>query len=407
MRDPKEAADNPTHCTAIIAIRKGNTQGMNAIGTDDIIGIQGITTVGQRRRTVGEGRNTGIGHFLRARLHWAIAAFLVLAAISGCGSLEERLPDQALSPIKSLSDTPAPPTVTRETPSGEVPSGKTSSRPIMDRQLQVAPVAADLPEYNRREWRHWTDEDDDCQDARQEALIAESTVPVTFKSDEQCRVVTGRWVGPYTGTEVDEPGKLDIDHMVPLVNAHRSGGWAWDRDRKAAYANDLTYPGHLIAATAAANRAKGGKGPEDWRPPDESYWCTYAVDWTNIKIKWGLTATQREWDALRDMLATCEESFTSPVPQPTATVQHSPGRDSTNATETAEMPTPPATPEVSDAPTQTRPGLRYDPGGPDRDCSDFETQREAQDFFEAAGGPQRDPHLLDRNKDGMACESLP
>ena len=215
MRDPKEAADNPTHCTAIIAIRKGNTQGMNAIGTDDIIGIQGITTVEQRRRTVGEGRNTGIGHFLRARLHWAIAAFLVLAAISGCDSLEERLPDQALSPIKSLSDTPAPPTATREIPSEETPSGKTSSRPIMDRQLQVAPVAADLPEYNRREWRHWTDEDDDCQDARQEALIAESTVPVTFKSDEQCRVVTGRWVGPYTGTEVDEPGKLDIDHMVP------------------------------------------------------------------------------------------------------------------------------------------------------------------------------------------------
>lgn len=374
----------------------------------------------------GEGRHIGIGHFLRVRLSWAAAAFLVIAAIGGCDSLEERVPEQALAPIKSLSDTPAPPTVTRDipsgefssdtpapptmtsnTPSGEVPSDKTSSSPIVDWQLQVAPVAADLPEYNRREWRHWTDEDDDCQDARQEALVAESTVPVTFKSDKQCRVATGRWVGPYTGTEVDDPGKLDIDHMVPLANAHRSGGWAWDRDHKAAYANDLTYPGHLIAATAAANRAKGGKGPEDWRPPEESYWCTYAVDWTNIKIKWGLTATQREWDALREMLATCDEDLAMDTPQPVATAQLTPDRESTTTTETPKLPATLTTPEVTDAQPEVKPGLRYDPSGPDRDCSDFETQREAQVFFEAAGGPERDPHLLDRNKDGTACESLP
>ncbi len=58
----------------------------------------------------------------------------------------------------------------------------------------------------------------------------------------------------------------------------------------------------------------------------------------------------------------------------------------------------------------TRPpagGLRYDPFGPDRDCSDFETQAEAQQFFLAAGGPQRDPHRLDADHDGVACESLP
>ncbi len=44
---------------------------------------------------------------------------------------------------------------------------------------------------------------------------------------------------------------------------------------------------------------------------------------------------------------------------------------------------------------------------PDRDCSDFETQAEAQAFFEAAGGPARDPHRLDADGDGEACESLP
>lgn len=49
----------------------------------------------------------------------------------------------------------------------------------------------------------------------------------------------------------------------------------------------------------------------------------------------------------------------------------------------------------------------YDPQGPDRDCSDFKTQKEAQAFYEAAGGPEKDPHRLDPDKDGVACESLP
>ncbi|BDG59281.1 thermonuclease family protein [Caldinitratiruptor microaerophilus] len=49
------------------------------------------------------------------------------------------------------------------------------------------------------------------------------------------------------------------------------------------------------------------------------------------------------------------------------------------------------------------------PGGAfaDRDCSDFRTQAEAQAFFEANGGPARDPHRLDGDHDGIACESLP
>lgn len=43
----------------------------------------------------------------------------------------------------------------------------------------------------------------------------------------------------------------------------------------------------------------------------------------------------------------------------------------------------------------------------DKDCSDFKTQKEAQDFFISQGGPASDPHKLDQDKDGVACESLP
>lgn len=43
----------------------------------------------------------------------------------------------------------------------------------------------------------------------------------------------------------------------------------------------------------------------------------------------------------------------------------------------------------------------------DKDCSDFATQEEAQRFYEDQGGPEQDPHMLDPDKDGKACEGLP
>lgn len=51
--------------------------------------------------------------------------------------------------------------------------------------------------------------------------------------------------------------------------------------------------------------------------------------------------------------------------------------------------------------------LPYDPAGADRDCGNFKTHAEAQAFFIAAGGPAHDPHRLDGDNDGIACESLP
>jgi hypothetical protein len=40
----------------------------------------------------------------------------------------------------------------------------------------------------------------------------------------------------------------------------------------------------------------------------------------------------------------------------------------------------------------------------DMDCSDFSTWEEAQSFFENAG--PGDPHRLDGDNDGIACEGL-
>ena len=179
--------------------------------------------------------------------------------------------------------------------------------PTTSLAITVAPIPADIPEYSRSQWKHWTDEDGDCQDARQEALISESLVEATFESERKCRVATGRWYGAFAGIYVEAPGDFDIDHLVPLKNAHDSGGWAWSSDRKQEYANYLVDPDHLIAVTKGANRSKGARGPEEWRPPDEGYWCEYATDWTEVKMEWGLTMTQRETEAVIEMLDTCEE----------------------------------------------------------------------------------------------------
>ena len=83
--------------------------------------------------------------------------------------------------------------------------------------------SADCPKYELKSYHHWTDEDRDCQNARHEVLIEESLSTVVFKSAKGCRVVSGSWDDPYSGKTIINATKLDIDHMVPLKEAHESG----------------------------------------------------------------------------------------------------------------------------------------------------------------------------------------
>lgn len=119
---------------------------------------------------------------------------------------------------------------------------------------------------------------------RNEVLLAENPGDATHRSVRRCRVASGQWFAPYSGTVVTVPGDLDIYHTLPLANAHKSGAWQWSPERKRLYANYLDDPSHLIAVTASANCSKGAKGPDEWRPPDGSYWCPYAVNWITVKF---------------------------------------------------------------------------------------------------------------------------
>ena len=211
----------------------------------------------------------------------------------------------------------------------------------------VAPIPPGIPRYDRAEWGNWIDEDRDCQDARQEVLIEESEVSVTYEDSSQCRVASGQWTGLYSGEVFIDPRDLDVDHMVPLANAHRSGGWAWDREKKKRYANDLSYEGHLIAVKASENRSKGSKGPEEWKPSDPGYYCQYAIDWITIKNAWELTAIEEEASSLAEMLMTCDPALTltvmvgdarTPEPTPAATETFQYSYESCEAADTAGEP---------------------------------------------------------------------
>lgn len=154
--------------------------------------------------------------------------------------------------------------------------------------------------YSRGKFSHWSSHGDKC-DAREMVLQRDGS---DVQRDDQCRAVSGRWVSVYDGKTFIDASELDIDHMVPLANAWRSGARDWDQDKRKEFANDLARP-QLLAVSAATNRGKGDQGPDEWQPPLESYWCVYGRAWTSVKSAYGLTITGDEKSMLVKMLDTC------------------------------------------------------------------------------------------------------
>ena len=55
----------------------------------------------------------------------------------------------------------------------------------------------------------------DCQNARNEVLLAERLAAIAYSPDRRCRAASGKWLVPYSGTVVTVLGELDIDPWFP------------------------------------------------------------------------------------------------------------------------------------------------------------------------------------------------
>jgi hypothetical protein len=160
--------------------------------------------------------------------------------------------------------------------------------------------------YSREKFRHWSKASNFGWDAPQascdsrEAALARDGQNVEVGSG--CKVMSGTWFDPYTNQTYSDPQDLDIDHVVPLANAWRSGASSWDDKQRESYAND---PDVLLSVEDNANQEKGDKGPEAWKPPNENEWCDYAERWISIKSKYNLSVNEQEKEALEQMLGTC------------------------------------------------------------------------------------------------------
>ena len=177
--------------------------------------------------------------------------------------------------------------------------------------VRALPQAAETPQgYDRDLFEHWVDADGDCQDTREEVLVAESRTRI-----KGCTVTTGRWFSWYDGETWTQASDVDIDHLVPLKEAWDSGARGWDDATRELYANDLGDPRSLVAVTDNVNQSKSHRDVAEWLPEHRT--CRYVRHWTVVKLRWGLSVDPAERTALLTLARGCRNqrlTFTPALP---------------------------------------------------------------------------------------------
>lgn len=155
--------------------------------------------------------------------------------------------------------------------------------------------------YSRSAFKHWIDSDKNGCDTRAEVLLEEATV--TPKIGAKCKLSGGKWLSTYDGKIITNASQLDVDHLVPLAEAWRSGAWKWTAGQRESFANDIEDFRTLIAVSASVNRSKSDKDPALWLPQKEQ--CKYVENWISVKLKYSLTADAKEANKLKEMISKC------------------------------------------------------------------------------------------------------
>jgi hypothetical protein len=169
-------------------------------------------------------------------------------------------------------------------------------------KITLVMTADQIGGYSRNLFKHWIDVDKDGCNTRYEVLIAEAIVKP--KVGARCYLTGGKWRSPYDGKVFTNPTGLDIDHMVPLAEAWRSGAWAWTAAQRMDFANDLEDSRSLLAVTASLNRSKGDRDVAAWLPIKAQ--CNYISNWIAVKWRFDLTVDPAEGEFLQNKITDCK-----------------------------------------------------------------------------------------------------
>jgi hypothetical protein len=152
----------------------------------------------------------------------------------------------------------------------------------------------------------WADVDANGCDTRNDVL-ARDLRDVRLDPADPCVVLTGTLDDPYTGEIVPfargpDSADVQIDHVVALADAWRTGARAWDDERRREFAND---PANLLAVSGDTNEDKGDSDAAGWLPPQRGFGCVYVALQVRVKAAYGLWVTPDEHDAMAAALGGC------------------------------------------------------------------------------------------------------
>ncbi|MGW7083461.1 HNH endonuclease family protein [Streptomyces sp. NPDC054871] len=154
--------------------------------------------------------------------------------------------------------------------------------------------------YSREKFPHWKTQSGTCN-TREVVLKRDGT---NVQQDSSCAATSGTWKSPYDGGTWTAASDVDIDHVIPLSEAWKSGASSWTTAQREGFANDLSRP-QLIAVTDNVNQSKGDQDPAEWMPPTTSYHCYYARMWVDVKHHYNLTVNPEEKTKLSSVLGGC------------------------------------------------------------------------------------------------------
>ena len=111
----------------------------------------------------------------------------------------------------------------------------------------------------------------------------------------------GKIYGPYTGKCFATSRETDIEHIVPLSEAHDSGLCSASPATKARFARDVL---NLTLASPQVNRyEKGAKDVAEWQPGRNACWFVNRT--LEVRRKYGLSIDRREAVTIERTLAGC------------------------------------------------------------------------------------------------------